>query len=90
MSNVVNFTSKKLNEEEAENLMLERMGEGSDAVLETIDQHFDKGVFIGILGNKAQLASTLEEEDMEEMVALLEEALESLYEELDYEEADED
>ena len=51
----------------------------SDAVLGALQDNFDEGVCIGILGNKVQVASTMD--DVDQVIWLLEEALQDLYKE---------
>jgi len=54
----------------------------SEIVLDSIEHNFDGGILIGVIGNKLQLSSTLEDEEL--TLQMLEEALENLYQELNY------
>jgi hypothetical protein len=60
---------------------LDLIQNASETVLDSIDYNFDEGILIGTLNNKLQLSSTM---DDEETLQMLEEALENLYQELNY------
>jgi len=60
---------------------LDLIQKASETVLDSIDYNFDEGILIGTLNNKLQLSSTM---DDEETLQMLEEALENLYQELNY------
>ena len=79
MSQIVNLTeiinkNKVLSD-------LDLIQNASETVLDSIDYNFDEGILIGTLNNKLQLSSTM---DDEETLQMLEEALENLYQELNY------
>ena len=84
MSQIVNLTDyiekKKTNENKVLS-DLDLIQLASETVLDSIDNNFDEGVLIGTLNNKLQLSSTM---DDEETLQMLEEALENLYQELNY------
>jgi len=80
MSQIVNLTeiinkNKQLSD-------IEQVQNASEIVLDSIEEHFDGGILIGVLGNKLQLSSTVEDEM--EIIQMLEEALENLYKEMNY------
>jgi len=54
----------------------------SEIVLDSIEEQFDGGILIGTLNSKLQMSSTIEDEM--EIIQLLEEALENLYKEMNY------
>jgi len=60
---------------------LDLIQNASETVLDSIDYNFDEGILIGTLNNKLQLSSTMDDESTLQM---LEEALENLYQELNY------
>jgi len=84
MSDVINLTDyiekKKTNENKVLS-DLDLIQKASETVLDSIDYNFDEGILIGTLNNKLQLSSTM---DDEETLQMLEEALENLYQELNY------
>jgi hypothetical protein len=84
MSDVINLTDyiekKKTNENQVLS-DLDLIQNASETVLDSIDYNFDEGILIGTLNNKLQLSSTM---DDEETLQMLEEALENLYQELNY------
>jgi len=59
---------------------LDLIQDASEIVLDSIEEHFDGGILIGIVGSKLQMSSTIEDEM--EIIQLLEEALENLYKEM--------
>ena len=80
MSQIVNLTeiinkNKQLSD-------IEQVQQASEIVLDNIEEQFDGGILIGVLGNKLQMSSTMEDEM--EIIQLLEEALENLYKEINY------
>jgi len=80
MSQIVNLTeiinkNKQLSD-------IEQVQQASEIVLDSIEEQFDGGILIGVLGNKLQMSSTMEDEM--EIIQLLEEALENLYKEINY------
>jgi hypothetical protein len=84
MSDVINLTDyiEKKNTNENKVLSdLDLIQNASETVLDSIDYNFDEGILIGTLNNKLQLSSTM---DDEETLQMLEEALENLYQELNY------
>jgi len=84
MSDVINLTDyiekKKTNENKVLS-DLDLIQNASETVLDSIDYNFDEGILIGTLNNKLQLSSTMDDESTLQM---LEEALENLYQELNY------
>ena len=84
MSQIVNLTDyiekKKTNENKVLS-DLDLIQKASETVLDSIDYNFDEGILIGTLNNKLQLSSTM---DDQETLQMLEEALENLYQELNY------
>lgn len=85
MSNVVSLTDKRDKALAAlaaigeETRASEDLNCSSDVVLGVLQDNFDEGVCIGILGSKVQVSSTME--DVEQVIWLLEEALQDLYKE---------
>ena len=80
MSQIVNLTeiinkNKQLSDTEL-------VQQASEVVLDSIEEQFDGGILIGVLGNKLQMSSTMEDEM--EIIQMLEEALENLYKEMNY------
>ena len=80
MSQIVNLTeiinkNKVLSD-------LDLIQDASEIVLDSIEEHFDGGILIGTLNSKLQMSSTIEDEM--EIIQLLEEALENLYKEINY------
>ena len=80
MSQIVNLTeiinkNKQLSD-------IDLIQNASEVVLDSIEEHFDGGILIGTLNNKLQMSSTMEDEM--EIIQLLEEALENLYKEINY------
>jgi len=80
MSQIVNLTeiinkNKQLSD-------IEQVQQASEIVLDSIEEQFDGGILIGVLGNKLQMSSTMEDEM--EIIQMLEEALENLYKEMNY------
>lgn len=78
MSQIVNLTEiinkkKSITDEEA-------IQQASEVALDVIEEQFDEGILIGVLNNKLQLSSTVEDEY--DVLRLLEEALENLYMEM--------
>jgi len=61
---------------------LDLIQDASEIVLDSIEEHFDGGILIGTLNSKLQMSSTIEDEM--EIIQLLEEALENLYKEINY------
>ena len=83
-SQIVNLTDYRNKKKTIENKVLSDLDLiqlASETVLDSIDNNFDEGVLIGTLNNKLQLSSTM---DDEETLQMLEEALENLYQELNY------
>jgi len=82
MSDVINLTDY-INKNKKNPVLsdLDLIQQASEIVLDSIDNNFDEGVLIGTLGNKLQMSSTM---DDEETLQMLEEALENLYQELNY------
>jgi hypothetical protein len=84
MSDVINLTDYIEKKKTIENKVLSDLDLiqlASETVLDSIDYNFDEGILIGTLNNKLQLSSTM---DDEETLQMLEEALENLYQELNY------
>ena len=84
MSQIVNLTDYRNKKKTIENKVLSDLDliqNASETVLDSIDYNFDEGILIGTLNNKLQLSSTM---DDEETLQMLEEALENLYQELNY------
>ena len=84
MSDVINLTDYINKKKTIENKVLSDLDliqSASETVLDSIDYNFDEGILIGTLNNKLQLSSTM---DDEETLQMLEEALENLYQELNY------
>lgn len=80
MSQIVNLTEYR-NENKPKVLSdTELVQQASEVVLDSIEENFDEGILIGILNNKLQLSSTVEDEY--DVLRLLEEALENLYMEM--------
>ena len=61
---------------------LDLIQNASEIVLDSIEEQFDGGILIGTLNSKLQMSSTIEDEM--EIIQLLEEALENLYKEMNY------
>jgi hypothetical protein len=83
-SQIVNLTDYRNKKKTIENKVLSDLDLiqlASETVLDSIDYNFDEGILIGTLNNKLQLSSTM---DDEETLQMLEEALENLYQELNY------
>jgi hypothetical protein len=84
MSDVINLTDYIEKKKTIENKVLSDLDliqNASETVLDSIEYNFDEGILIGTLNNKLQLSSTM---DDEETLQMLEEALENLYQELNY------
>ena len=83
-SQIVNLTDYR-NNKTKENTVLsdeDLIQSASEIVLDSIENNFDGGILIGVIGNKLQLSSTLEDEH--QTLQMLEEVLENLYKEMNY------
>jgi len=83
MSDVINLTDY-INKTKENTVLSDEdlIQSASEIVLDSIENNFDGGILIGVIGNKLQLSSTLEDEH--QTLQMLEEALENLYQELNY------
>ena len=83
MSDVINLTDY-INKTKENTVLSDEdlIQSASEIVLDSIEHNFDGGILIGVIGNKLQLSSTLEDEEL--TLQMLEEALENLYQELNY------
>ena len=83
MSDVINLTDY-INKTKENTVLSDEdlIQSASEIVLDSIEHNFDGGILIGVIGNKLQLSSTLEDE--QQTLQMLEEALENLYQELNY------
>jgi len=83
-SQIVNLTDYR-NNKTKENTVLsdeDLIQSASEIVLDSIAHNFDGGILIGVIGNKLQISSTLEDE--QQTLQMLEEVLENLYKEMNY------
>jgi len=83
-SQIVNLTDYRNNKTKENTVLSDKdlIQSASEIVLDSIEHNFDGGILIGVIGNKLQLSSTLEDEEL--TLQMLEEALENLYQELNY------
>ena len=83
-SQIVNLTDYRNNKTKENTVLSDKdlIQSASEIVLDSIEHNFDGGILIGAIGNKLQLSSTLEDEEL--TLQMLEEALENLYQELNY------
>jgi len=83
MSDVINLTNY-INKTKENTVLSDEdlIQSASEIVLDSIEEQFDGGILIGTLNSKLQMSSTIEDEM--EIIQLLEEALENLYKEMNY------
>ena len=83
MSDVINLTDY-INKTKENTVLSDEdlIQSASEIVLDSIEEQFDGGILIGTLNSKLQMSSTIEDEM--EIIQLLEEALENLYKEMNY------
>jgi len=83
MSGVINLTDY-INKTKENTVLSDEdlIQSASEIVLDSIEEQFDGGILIGTLNSKLQMSSTIEDEM--EIIQMLEEALENLYKEMNY------
>ena len=83
MSDVINLTDY-INKTKENTVLSDEdlIQSASEIVLDSIEEQFDGGILIGTLNSKLQMSSTIEDEM--EIIQMLEEALENLYKEMNY------
>ena len=83
MSDVINLTDY-INKTKENTVLSDEdlIQSASEIVLDSIAHNFDGGILIGVIGNKLQISSTLEDE--QQTLQMLEEVLENLYKEMNY------